>query len=80
MRSKAVTEKYIRLVKDMYHQSEIVVKCARGTRDPFTVEVGLHQGSALSSFLFAIIMDVLTDDVRKSGPWQMLFADDVIVM
>ncbi len=24
-------------------------------------------------------MDVLTEDVRKSVPWQMLFADDVVL-
>ena len=79
MRRKGIPEKYINLVKDMYHQCETVVKCAAGTSNPFTVEVGLHQGSALSPFLFAIIMDVLTEGVRKSAPWQMLFADDVVL-
>ena len=59
----------------MYHQSETVVKCAVGTSNSFTVEVGLHLCSALSPFLSAIIMDVPTEDVRKSAPWQMLFAE-----
>ena len=79
MRNKRVPEKYIRLVKDMYHQCETEVKCVSGTSEPFTVEVGLHQGSALSPFLFAIIMDALTDDIRKETPWQMMFADDVVL-
>ena len=43
------------------------------------VRVGLHQGSALSPFLFAIIMDVLTKDVRKEAPWDIMFADDVVL-
>ena len=30
--------------------------------------VGLHQGSALSSFLFAVIMDRLTNEVRREPP------------
>ena len=54
MRDKGVPEKYIRLVKDMYHQCETVVRCAAGTSEPFAVEVGLHQGSAFSPFLIAI--------------------------
>ena len=34
---------------------------------------------ALSPFLFAIIMDVLTKDVRKEAPWHMMFTDDVVL-
>ena len=79
MRDKGVPEKYIRLVKDMYHQCETVVRCAAGTNEPFAVEVGLHQGSAFSPFLFAIMMDSLTENIRKEAPWQMMFADDVVL-
>jgi hypothetical protein len=56
-----------------------VVKCAAGVSEPFEVEVGLHQGSALSPFLFIMIMDVLTEEIRKEAPWQMMFADDVFM-
>ena len=72
-------EKYIRLVKDMYHQCETVVGCAAGTSEPFAVEVGLHQGSAFSPFLFAIMMDSLTENTRKEAPWLIMFADDVVL-
>ena len=50
-----VPDNYIRLVKDMYHQCETVETCVAGTSDPFAMDVGLHQGSAFSPFLFAII-------------------------
>ncbi|KAI5618717.1 protein tweety-like 2 isoform X3, partial [Silurus asotus] len=46
-----------RVVQDMYEDSVTAVKCAVGTTDWFKVEVGLHQGSALSPFLFAVVMD-----------------------
>ena len=42
MRDEGMPEKYIRLVKEMYHQCETVVRCAAGTSEPFVVEVGLH--------------------------------------
>ena len=70
-------EKYIRLVMDMHHQCETGVRCAAGTNNPFAVEVNLHQGSAFSPSLFAIMLESLTENLRKEAPWQMMFADDV---
>ena len=63
----------------MYEESETVVRCAVGTTESFKVKVGLHQGSALSPFLFAVIMDRLTDEVRREPSWTMLFADDILI-
>ena len=43
------------------------------------MRVGLHQGSALNPFLFAMVMDRLTDEVRQKSPWNMMFADDIVI-
>ena len=77
---KGVSQKYITLIKNMYHGSETVVRTAAGTTEPFTVEVGIHQGSALSPFLFAIVMDQLTEGLRRPNPWTMMFADDIALL
>ena len=61
-------KKYVRLVQNMYEESETVVRCAVGTTESFKVKVGLHQGSALSSFLFAAIMDRLMDEIKREPP------------
>ena len=58
---------------------EAVVRCAVGTTESFKVKVGLHQGSAFSPFLFAVIMERLIDEVRREPPWTMLFADDIVI-
>ena len=79
MRKSGIVKKYVRLVQDMYEESETVVRCAVGTTENFKVKVGLHQGSALSRFLFAVIIDRLTDEVRREPPWTMLFADDIVI-
>ncbi|KAK3518784.1 hypothetical protein QTP70_012732 [Hemibagrus guttatus] len=63
----------------MYERSRTVVRCAVGQTEEFKVEVGLHQGSALSPFLFAIVMDQLSEEVRQASPWTMMFADDIVI-
>ena len=32
-----------------------------------------------TEWLFVIIMDKLTEDIRKDAPWDMLFADDIVL-
>ena len=79
MRKSGIVKKYVQLVQDMYESSETVVRCAVGTTKSFKVKVGLHHKLALSSFLFAVIMDRLTDEVRTESPWMMLFADNIMI-
>ena len=43
------------------------------------MKVGLHQGSALSPCLFAMVMDRMTDEIREEAPWTMMFADDIVI-
>ncbi|KAK3549896.1 hypothetical protein QTP86_015522, partial [Hemibagrus guttatus] len=63
----------------MYERSRTVVRCAVGQTEEFKVEVGLHQGLALSPFLFAMVMDQLSGEVRQESPWTMMFADDIVI-
>ncbi|KAK3540320.1 hypothetical protein QTP70_029594, partial [Hemibagrus guttatus] len=79
MRKSGVAEKYVRVVQDMYERSRTVVRCAVGQTEEFKVEVGLHQGSALSRFLFAIVMDQLSEEFRQESPWTMMFEDDIVI-
>ncbi|KAK3541912.1 hypothetical protein QTP86_008102 [Hemibagrus guttatus] len=79
MRKSGVAEKYVRVVQDMYERSRTVVRCAVDQTEEFKVEVGLHQGLALSPFLFAIVMDQLSEEVRQESPWTMMFADDIVI-
>ncbi|KAK3532157.1 hypothetical protein QTP86_009027 [Hemibagrus guttatus] len=79
MKKSGVAEKYVRVVQDMYEKSRTVVRCAVGQTEEFNVEVGLHQGSALSPFLFAIVMDQLSEELRQESPWTMMFADDIVI-
>ena len=74
-----VPEKYNRLIQDMYQGCKTVVRSAAGESISFGMDVGLHQCSALSPYLFLLMMDVLTQDVRKDVPGSMMFADDIVL-
>ena len=79
MRKSGLAEKYVRIVQDMYDDSTTAVRCAVGVTERFEVKVGLHQGSALSPCLFAMMMDRMTDEIREEAPWTMMFADDIVI-
>ena len=79
MRKSGLAEKYVRIVQDMYDDSTTAVRCAVGVTERFEVKVGLHQGSALSPCLFAMMKDRMTDEIREAAPWTMMFADDIVI-
>ena len=79
LREKGAPEIYVRLIKDMYERASTQVRSSIGMTDCFEVGVGLHQGSSLSPYLFNLVMDVITKDIREEAPWTMMFADDVVL-
>ena len=40
----------------------------------------MHQGSALSPPLFVIVMEAISREFRVALPWQLLYADDLVVI
>ena len=80
LREKNVSEKYIRVIKDMYRGATTQVRSVVGTTEKFDVQVGLHQGSTLSPYIFDLVMDVIVADIKDQVPWSVLFADDVALV
>ncbi|KAH0468674.1 hypothetical protein IEQ34_001906 [Dendrobium chrysotoxum] len=80
LENKGVNNAYIQIIKDMYTGAITCVQTQCGLTKYFSVSVGLHQGSALSPYLFALVMDVLTRHLQEDVPWCMLFADDILLV
>jgi hypothetical protein len=75
-----VPTKYITLIKDMYRDVVTFVRTCDGDTSDFLIKIGPHQGSALSPYLFALVMDEVTRDIQGDIPWCMLFADVVVLV
>jgi hypothetical protein len=59
-----VLQKYITLIKDMYKDAMTCARTCDGDTSDFPIKIGLHQGSALSPYLFALMMDEVTRDIQ----------------
>ena len=63
-RKRKVPEKLVRLVKATYKKATTVVRTAHVKTGQFEIEVGLHQGSGLSPFLFTIVLDTISESAE----------------
>ncbi|XP_063854075.1 uncharacterized protein LOC135096492 [Scylla paramamosain] len=50
-----------------------------GTSRDFDIRVGVHQESALSPLLFITVMEEATKLARGDGPWELLYANDLVL-
>ena len=60
--TKNILFDYIRTISDMYERGRTRMKTIREIQS-FCIDIGLHQGSTLSSFVFNIIIHELMKDI-----------------
>jgi hypothetical protein len=64
----------------MYDNVVTSVRTSDEDTNDFPINIALHQGSALSPYLFVLVMDEVTRDIQVGIPWCMLFANNVVLV
>lgn len=80
LRQLNVEEWLVSAVMVMYDGARTVVRTPCGDSESFSVKVGVHQGSVLSPLLFAVVMEAITRGSRIGLPWELLYADDLVLI
>jgi hypothetical protein len=75
-----VSTKYITLINDMYDNVVTSVQTSDRDTNDFLINIGLHQGSALSPYLFVLVTDEVTRDIHGGIPLCIFFAYDVVLV
>ena len=75
-------EEWIVLVfLDMHNHTSSAVRVNNTYSQEFEVKVGVHHRAlVLSSFLFICVMEALSREFRLGCPWELLPADDLVIM
>ena len=80
MRWLLIREWLIGTIQPMYAGAKSRVRVNNSFSTDFKVQVGVHQGSVLSPFLFTIVLEALSRDFRTGCPWELLYADDLVII
>ena len=79
MRKLGIEDWIVRFVQAMYNNTRSRVRVNNTYSDEFGVKVGVHQGSVLSPLLFVIVLKALSCEFRTGTPWELLYADDLVI-
>ena len=66
----------------MFDRVRTSISCSVRNTDKSPVEVGVHQGSMhpqSTVHTSDLVMDFITNQVKDTPPWSMMFADDIVL-
>ena len=79
MRKKRIPEVLVRSVMSLFEGAMTRVIVDSELSEKFEVKVGMHQGSVLSPFRFAVVVDVVTEFAREGALSELLYAGDLVL-
>ena len=79
LRTVGVDEWIVRVIQSMYDGPTSKIRVNDSYSDNINVKVGVHQGSVLSPLLFIIVLEALSKEFRTGCPWELFYADDLVI-
>ena len=64
----------------MYDNAHSKVRITKCYSKLINVSVGVHQVCVLSPLFFMIVMEALSREFRTGCPWELLYADDLVIV
>ena len=80
MRKKGIPEVLVRSVMSLHEGAKTRARVDSELSEELEVKVGMYQGSVLSHFLIAVVVDFVTEFVRGGALSELLYADDLVLM
>ena len=79
LRRVGVLEWIVNIVQCMYTNAHSQIRVNNSYSNKVNINVGVHQGSVLSPLLFIIVLEALSREFRTGCPWELLYADDLVI-
>ena len=80
IRKKGLSEVIVLAKTSLYDGAKTKVKVGSAHSEKFEEKVVVHQGSVLSPLLFAIVVDIFTENARRGVVNELLYADDLVLV
>ena len=80
MTRKGLPEVIVRVVMSHYYRAKTKVRVGSELSQEFMLQVGVHQGFVLSPLLFAIAVDVISENKTEGLMNEILYAHEFILM
>ena len=80
LRKKEILYVLVRSVMSLYDRAKTWVRVDSELLEEFEAKVRMHQCSVLSHFIFAVVVDVVTEFARDGALSKLLYADVLVLM
>ena len=80
MRKKGIPEILVRSAMSLYVGAKTRVRVDSVLSEEFEVNMGMHQESVLSPFVFAVLVYFVIEFARQCALSVLLYADDLVLM
>ena len=67
-------------IQGMYSNAGGHVRVSDQYNEEFSMGIGVHQGYILSPLLFILVLGALLCEFRIVVPWELLYADDLVLI